>query len=112
MELIINSTILILFILGLYGLLTQRNIIKLAICFNIMEASILIFFLTVGYKPEGSYPIIRPEVDSYVQPLPQALALTAIVIGASTTALMLAFAIKLYKRYHTLDIDKLRRLRG
>lgn len=113
MELLIYASILALFILGFYGLLTQKNLIKLVICINIMESTILIFLLAIGYKPGGNYPIIHPgEERLYVDPLPQALALTAIVIGASTTALMLAFIIKLYKRYNTLNIEEIRRLSG
>lgn len=110
---IIYLAMILLFLVSLYGLVTQRNLIKLIMCFNIMESTFLIFLLTIGYKSEGTYPIIQPGVEQvYVNPLPQALALTAIVIGASTTALMLSFAFKLYQRYNTLDIEQIRRLKG
>ena len=113
MKFAIFIAILILLLISMYGMLTKKNIIKLIICFNIMESTLLIFLLMIGFKKGGSYPIIQAgENIKYVNPLPQALALTGIVIGASTTAIMLAFAIKIYKRYGTLNIDEIRRLRG
>lgn len=108
----IYLTILLLFILGIYGLLTQKNMIKLAICINIIESALLLFLVTLAYREGGIFPIVIAKEAYYVDPLPHAFALTAIVIGASTTAMMLAFIIKLYKRYHTLNIDEIRRLRG
>ncbi|MGM0381245.1 MAG: sodium:proton antiporter [bacterium] len=112
MEIYFYITVMILFSIGTYGLLTRRNMIKMTICLNIMEASLLIFLVSLGYRDQGDYPIIRSGVEQYVDPLPHAFALTAIVIGASMTAVMLAFAIKIYKRYDTLDISEIRRLNG
>ena len=112
MQLLFQATVIILFFLGVYGLLTQKNMIKLSICLNIMEASLLIFLVSVGYRGDGSFPIIRPGIQVYVDPLPQALTLTAIVIGASLTAVILAFIIKIYKCHHTLDINGIRELKN
>jgi len=103
---------LILFLLGVYGLLTNKHLIKLVICFNIMEAAVLIFLVALGHRQGAGVPIVRPEGGPYVDPLPHALALTAIVIGASLTAMMLSYIIKLYQRYRTVDVDRLKRLRG
>jgi len=111
----IYTAALLLFLLGMYGLLTRKNLIKMAVCFNIMEASLLIFLIALAYREGGRLPIVEPGREAayvYVDPLPHALALTAIVIGASTTAMMLALIVKLYKRYGTLNVDELRRLRG
>ena len=102
----------VLTLLGLYGLITQKNSVKLVICFNIMETAILIFLVALGYREGGSIPIIRADRSVYVDPLPHALALTAIVIGASLTALMLAHVSRMYEQYKTLNIDRIKRLRG
>ncbi len=107
-----QTTVVIVFAVGAYGLLTQKNMIKLSICLNIMESSLFLFLVSLGFREDGTYPIIHPEAELYVDPLPQALTLTAIVIGASVTAVMLAFIVKLYKRYHTLDISKIRNLKN
>ena len=102
----------ILTLVGLYGLLTQKNAVKLVICFNIMETAALIFLIALGYREGASIPIIHPERGHYVDPLPHALALTAIVIGASLTAIMLAHIARIYQQYKTLNVDRIKRLRG
>jgi multisubunit Na+/H+ antiporter MnhC subunit len=69
----------------------------------------------IGYTDDGAAPIVDltlKETVKYVDPLPQAFVLTAIVIGLATTALLLAIAIKLYKKYKTFDIDKMNNLKG
>ncbi len=104
--------VIILFCLGLYTILTQKNLIKIIIGINLMEASLTLLLIASGYRYQGTAPIIDGEYEVIVDPIPQALSLTAIVIGASTTALMLFLAIKLKKRYNTLDVSKIRRLRG
>ena len=98
--------------LGLYTIISQKNLIKIIIGINIIEAALILFLLTIGYKTGGTAPILDGQYQLLVDPLPQALALTAIVIGASTTALMLALTIKLYKRYNTLNIDEIINLHG
>lgn len=102
----------VLTLIGLFGLLTQKNAVKLVICFNIMETAALIFLIALGYREGGTVPIVRPGQALYVDPLPHALALTAIVIGASVTALMLAHISRMYEQYKTLNIDRIKRLRG
>ncbi len=102
----------VLTLLGLYGLITQKNAVKLVICLNIMETAALIFLIALGYRDGGTIPIIRPGHDIYVDPLPHALALTAIVISASLTALMLAHIARMYEQYKTLNVDRMKRLRG
>ena len=105
----------ILFLIGLYGVLTRKNIIKIIIGLSIMEYSLNLFFILIGYIDGGVVPIVdltSSQTVKYVDPLPQALVLTAIVIGLATTALLLAIAIKLYKKYKTFDIDKINNLKG
>ncbi len=105
----------VLFLIGLYGVITRKNLIKIIIGLCIMEYSLNLLFIMVGYIDGGVAPIVDLTSDkaaTYVDPLPQAFVLTAIVIGLATTALLLAIAIKLYKKYKTFDIDKINNLKG
>ena len=104
----------ILFLVGLYGVITRRNLIKIAISLSIMEFSSFLFFALIGYMNGGVAPIVDPAdpVKIYVDPLPQALVLTAIVIGLATTALMMAVIIRIYRKYKTFDIREISNLRG
>jgi multicomponent Na+:H+ antiporter subunit C len=104
----------ILFLVGLYGAVTMRNLIKIAISLSIMEFSTFLFFALLGYVKGGVAPIVNPAepVKIYVDPLPQALVLTAIVIGLATTALLMAVIIRLYRKYGTFDIREIKNLRG
>ena len=104
----------ILFLVGLYGVLTRRNMIKIVIGFSIMEFSIFLFISLMGYIDGGIAPILAQEANGavYVDPLPQAMVLTAIVIGLATTAMLLAIAIRIYKKYGTFDLRKVNELKG
>ncbi|MDQ1296877.1 MAG: multicomponent Na+:H+ antiporter subunit [Bacteroidota bacterium] len=104
----------ILFLVGLYGVITRRNLIKIAVSLSIMEISIFLFFALLGYIDGGVAPIVDPAdpVKTYVDPLPQALVLTAIVIGLATTAMLMAIIIRLYRKYGTFDIREIKNLRG
>ena len=105
---------LILFCIGLYSILAKRNLIKIVIGVIIMEYAVNLLFVLIGYRMNGRAPILSKsqEISEMVDPLPQALVLTAIVIGLATTALMIAIAVRIYDRYGTFDITKIRRLRG
>ena len=103
----------ILFMIGLYGVLLQRNLIKIIIGLAIMEYSVILFLVLIGYVEGGTVPIISEGfTKGFVDPLPQAMVLTAIVIGLATKALMLSVAIRLYKKYGTFDIRKMNSLKG
>lgn len=105
----------LLFLVGLYGILVKRNIIKLAIGLIIMEYAVNLFFVLTGYREGGTAPILDGDLAPgvvLVDPLPQALVLTAIVIGLGTTALLVSFAVKIYEKYDTFDIRKIRKLHG
>lgn len=106
---------LILFFIGLYGILFKRNLIKIAIGLCLLEYAMNLLFALAGYQKGGVAPIITPSTGShpcFVDPLPQALVLTAIVIGLGTTALLLSFAVRMYRAYHTFDVKEMRKLRG
>lgn len=104
----------VLFLVGLYGVITRRNLIKIVISLTIIEFSTFLFFALIGYIEGGVAPIVNPEdpVRIYVDPLPQALVLTAIVIGLATTAMLMAVIIRIYRKYKTLDIREIKNLRG
>ena len=105
---------IILFCIGLYCVLRKRNIIKIIIGLGIIEYAINLFFILVGYRAHGRAPILAKDqiIANTVDPLPQALVLTSIVIGLAVTALIVAIAIRIYEKYGTFDITKIRRLRG
>jgi multisubunit Na+/H+ antiporter MnhC subunit len=105
---------LILFCVGIYGVMSKRNIIKMIVGIIIAEHAVNLFFILVAYRRDGRAPILSPEVPitQMVDPLPQAVVLTAIVIGLATTALLVALAMRLYGKYGTYDISKIRELRG
>ncbi|WP_100407607.1 sodium:proton antiporter [Bacillus solitudinis] len=104
--------VIILFCLGMYTIITQKNLIKIVIGVAIVESSLILLLILVSYKPGGTAPILDRGYEMVVDPIPQALALTSIVIGGSVTAVMLALVIKIYKRYGTLNVDEIRKLRG
>jgi multisubunit Na+/H+ antiporter MnhC subunit len=107
-----------LFMVGLYGVMVKRNLIKIIISLIIMESAVNIFIVMVGYRRNGIAPILNKAmeaekfVQSTVDPLPQALVLTAIVIGLGVTAMTVAIAMRLYERYGTYDIKEIRKLKG
>lgn len=105
---------ILLFLIGLYGILVKRNLIKIIISLMIMEYAVNLFFGLVGYREGGTAPIVSEGLSNqmFVDPLPQALVLTAIVIGLGTTALLVSIAVRIYEKYDTLDVRKIRKLRG
>ncbi len=111
---IIYMLCLILFSCGIYCILRKRNIIKIILGIIIAEYAVNLFFILVAYRMEGRSPILSSEVEivNMVDPLPQVLVLTAIVIGLATTALMVALAMRIYEKYKTFDITKIKELRG
>jgi multicomponent Na+:H+ antiporter subunit C len=106
---------IVLFCIGLYGVLVKRNLFKIIIGLAIVEYSINLLFALIGYREGGTVPILTKGMNAdavFVDPLPQALVLTAIVIGLGTTALLAAIAVRIYEKYDTYDIRKIRKLRG
>ncbi|MCX7001415.1 MAG: sodium:proton antiporter [Candidatus Sumerlaeota bacterium] len=105
---------LVFFCVGLYGILVKRNLIKIIIGMSILDYSVNLFLVLTGYRMGGRAPIYdkTQEVKNMVDPIPQALVLTAIVIGLAVLALMIAIAVRLYEKYGTYDITEIRKLRG
>ena len=105
---------LILFSLGIYCIVRKRNVVKMIIGLIILEYAVNLFFVLVAYKMNGRAPILAEdqEILNIVDPLPHALVLTSIVIGLATTALLVGIAMRIYEKYGTFDITKIRELRG
>ena len=104
--------VIILFCLGIYTIIMNKNLIKIVVGVNIVESSLILLLILISFKLGGTAPILDRKYELVVDPIPQALALTAIVIGGSLIAVMLALVIKIYKRYGTLNVDEIRKLRG
>ncbi|AHM57354.1 hypothetical protein EAL2_c20730 [Peptoclostridium acidaminophilum DSM 3953] len=101
MQILLSTAIVLI---GFYGMCTSRNIIKSIVCLNISQAAIVLVFLRSVYFEGAALPIIGARSASeMVDPLPQALMITAIVIGASVTSLALMISIKLFRAYGSLD---------
>ena len=101
---------MLLFGIGFANLLFQKNLIRKIIGLNIMDSSIYLFLAEKGYIEGRLAPIVVngiQDVDTYINPIPSGLVLTGIVVSVSVTALMLSLTVRLYKRYHTLDLDEI-----
>ena len=105
-----EAVAMLLFGIGFANLLFQKNLIKKIIGFNIMDTAIYLFLAEKGYIAGRMPPIVVngiQEVSAYINPIPSGLVLTGIVVSVSVSALMLSLTIRLYKRYHTLDLDEI-----
>jgi multicomponent Na+:H+ antiporter subunit C len=99
----------VLFCIGLYNVIMQRNMIKKLIGLNIMETSVFFFYICIGYMANGIAPLLAEGADPgrMVNPIPQVFVLTGIVVAVGVTALALSLAILLYRKYGTLEVDRL-----
>lgn len=105
-----EAVAIILFGIGFGNLLLQSNLIKKIIGLNIMDTAVYLFLAEKGYIEGRVAPIVVDgvtSVEAYINPVPSGLVLTGIVVSVSVSALMLALTIRLYRRYHTLDLDKI-----
>jgi multicomponent Na+:H+ antiporter subunit C len=115
----------LLFMIGLYCVLVKKNMVKIVIGMAVMEYAVNLFLIMLGFRLGGDAPIIcRGDlagpagqisdlfINRTVDPLPQALVLTSIVIGLGSLALMISICVRTYEKYGTFDITKIRRLKG
>ncbi len=105
-----EAVAMLLFVIGFSNLLLQKNLIRKIIGLNIMDTAVYLFLALKGYIEGRKAPIVVDGVQSmeaYVNPIPSGLVLTGIVVSVSVSALMLALTIRLYRRYHTLDLDEI-----
>lgn len=106
-------TVVALFLLGLSGMLFKKNLIKVLMGLSLMESAVNLFLVATGYRQGGVAPIFTNVPDPHmVLPTVQALTLTSIVIGVATSAMMLSFAMVLYKKYGTVNTLEIKKLKG
>jgi len=120
-----TASVLVILI-GLYGAMVKKSLIKIVIGLSILDSGINLLLITIGYIRGGTAPIFSPGLmkgmplsienitkmgKEMVDPVPQALVLTAIVIGFGVTAVALALVIRLYRHHHTLEIDEIKNLK-
>ncbi len=119
-------TAVVVILLGLYAALVKRSLIKVVIGLSILDSGINLLLISVGYLTSGTAPIFSPGLlkdmpltlenikkmsEGMVDPVPQALVLTAIVIGFGVTAVALSLVIRLYRHHQTLNIDEIKNLK-
>ena len=112
----------ILMMIGLYAMITKNNLIKKLIGMSIFQTAIILFYVSIGVKDDAGIPILghdtyqevvdhpqeaQIEKDSYNNPLPHVLMLTAIVVGVSTLGLALAIAQRIYAAFGSLEEDEI-----
>lgn len=92
-------------VVGLYGIVTSRDLVHLVICLSVMQSASYLVLLSIGYVDGGAAPVFAdiPLGTRAVDPVVQALTLTDVVVGTTVTALLLALAVQAHKRYGTLD---------
>ena len=117
---IVNYVVaVLLLVLGLYAVCTQKNLIKVVLGLGIIDYGINLLIVSVGFNAGGTAPIYTISdllngvaSNFFVDPVPQALTLTSIVIGACVTAMAISLVIMIYRKYKTIDADEVRRIRG
>lgn len=102
-----------LMMMGLYGMIAKNNLIKKIVGMNIFQTAIILFYVSIGVKKNATIPIMQEvhgqlvNVAEYHNPLPHVLMLTAIVVGVATLGVALAFALRIYNQYNTLEEDEI-----
>lgn len=110
-----QTAAVILYCIGFTTMLLHKNLLKKVIGMDMMDAGIYLFLAATGYIEGRVAPIVVngvQSVDAYINPIPAGLVLTGIVVSVSVTALMLALIVRLYYRYHTLNLDEIIALAG
>ncbi len=116
LTIIFYGTSIGLILIGLYAALVKRSLIKIMIGLSIVDSGVNLLLLSIGYLAGGTAPIFSPAVIDkqnviMVDPVPQALVLTAIVIGFAVTGVGLALIIRLYRHHKTVNIDEIKNLK-
>ena len=103
-----------LLLVGLYGIVTSRNLIHLTVCVSICQSATYVLLLAIGYRDQGTAPVFAdiPRSRKTVDPVVQSLTLTDIVISVAVAALLLTLAVNAYRRKGTLDPAELAELHG
>ena len=102
--------VVVLMMTGFYTLITRGNLIKQLIGLSVFQVSVFMLYITMGKVDGGTAPILVEGVDTYSNPLPHVLILTAIVVGVSTLALGLALVVRIQEAYGTIEDDEIQQL--
>ena len=102
----------VLLLIGLHGILARTNLVRKLMAMNVMQVAVIIFFIAISAKSGATAPIaldhdVSLVAEAYINPLPHALMLTAIVVSVSTTGVALALLIRIHRRYGTLEESEL-----
>ena len=110
---LIEIAAILMFFIGFYGLITSRKMIKSIVLTVILEASVILFFLSIGFRSEILPPIGAhfEHFERFADPLPQALMITAIIIGAAVTTIKITMLMTFFRKYKTTDWEHARKLR-
>ncbi len=103
-----------LLLVGLYGVVSSRNLVHLILCLSVVQASTYVLLLAIGYRSGAKAPVFAdiPLSTPVVDPVVQSLTLTDVVVEATVTALLLALALQAHKRFGTVDPDEIVSLTG
>jgi multicomponent Na+:H+ antiporter subunit C len=103
-----------IFVVGVYGIATSRHLVHLIVCLSVAQSSTYVLLLEVGYRTGATAPVYSDVLPGTraTDPVVQALALTDIVVGATVTALLLALALRVFKRLGTCDPQSLGTMKG
>jgi len=103
-----------LLLIGLYGIVTSRNLVHLIVCLTVVQSSTYVLLLAIGYRSGGTAPIFADISSSrrIVDPIVATLTLTDVVVEATVAALLLALAVQAHRRFGTLDPNEMGALRG
>ena len=109
----------VLIVLGLYTVCTKKNLIKVVLGLGIVDYGVNMLIVSLGFNDGGTAPIYQVSdllngvaPSFFVDPVPQALTLTSIVIGACVDAMALSLVIMIYRKYKSINADDVRRLHG
>jgi len=107
---------IVLMMIGLYGIMAKKNLVKKIIGMNILQTAVILFFISIGAKEKATIPIIEHGSDHahnaiqaahYINPLPHVLMLTAIVVAVATLGVALALVIRVHQQFHTLEENEI-----
>jgi multicomponent Na+:H+ antiporter subunit C len=114
MSKIVLALIILFFLIGLFSVLTKKNMLKVVMGLAFMEYAVSLFIILSGYKWGGHVPVINDSLKdwTYVDPLAQAMVVTTIIIGLASISVFAALSLRLYEKFGTFDIDEIKRLKG
>ena len=108
----IYSLVLILMFLGMFGMIISNNYMKKMMAMNVMQVAVILFFLCFAQKEGGMIPILNgvtTDPSLYINPLPHALMLTAIVVSLGTTGVAIALLMRIKETYGSVEEDEILR---